>query len=138
MGEECKSLFRWRKFYSQNQPFWPSKSSKNYGLDKTWTWIWFQFHWKRKSRRHRGKVAHFMQAIACGKGLITVEQYHGRINAERFSSFVREDCLKKLFKKCLEKVLTQGNFFSRMVILHRTVWKPDLSRMRLLVKNVPF
>ena len=38
-----------------------------------------------------GNVAHFMAAIAYGKGVIAAEQYHGRINAEKFSSFVREN-----------------------------------------------
>ena len=38
----------------------------------------------------------------------------------------------------LKKVLTQGgNFSYRKVILHRTVWKPDLSGMRLVFKNLP-
>ena len=31
-----------------------------------------------------------MAAIAYGKGVIAAEQYHGRINAEKFSSFVCE------------------------------------------------
>ena len=35
-------------------------------------------------------VAHSMAAIAYGKGAIAAEQYHGRINAGTFSSFVRE------------------------------------------------
>ena len=36
-------------------------------------------------------VAHFIAAIAYGKGLIAAEQYHGRTNAEKFSSFVHEN-----------------------------------------------
>ena len=31
-----------------------------------------------------------MAAIAYGKCIVAAEQYHGRINAETFSSFVRE------------------------------------------------
>ena len=37
-----------------------------------------------------GNVAHFMAAIIYGKGVITAEQCHGRTNAEKLSSFVRE------------------------------------------------
>ena len=43
------------------------------------------------------------KAIVYGKGVIAAEQYHGRINAEKFSSF---DC--EHFVSMLKKVLTQG------------------------------
>ena len=46
-----------------------------------------------------GSVAHFMAAIAYGKGVIAAEQYFGRINADTFSSFVREH-FASMFKKC--------------------------------------
>ena len=45
-----------------------------------------------------GTVAHFMAAIACGKGVIVAEQYHGSINIEKFSSFVRKH-FASMFKK---------------------------------------
>ena len=45
-----------------------------------------------------GNIAHFMAAIAYGKGVIAAEQYHGRINAEKCSLFVREH-FSSMFKK---------------------------------------
>ena len=45
-----------------------------------------------------GTAAHFMAAIVYGKGVIAAEQYHGRKNAEKFSSFVRENFCS-IFKK---------------------------------------
>ena len=39
-----------------------------------------------------------MAAIAYGKGVIAAEQYHGRIIAEKFSSFVRKH-FASMFKK---------------------------------------
>ena len=46
-----------------------------------------------------GSVAHFMAAIAYGKGIIAAEQSFGRINADTFSSFV-SDYFASMFKKC--------------------------------------
>ena len=61
------------------------------GLDFGYTANW--------SHEETGRsVAHFMAAIAYGKGLIGAEQYHGRINAEKFSSFIREH-FASMFKK---------------------------------------
>ena len=69
-----------------------------------------------------GSVAHFMAAIAYGKGVIAAEQYFGRINADTFSSFVSEH-----LPACLRNVLTQKeNCFSKMGIHHKIVVKPDL------------
>ena len=44
-------------------------------------------------------MAPFTTAIAFGKGVITAEQYFGRINADTFSSFVYEH-FASMFKKC--------------------------------------
>ena len=49
----------------------------------------------------------FMVVIAYGMGIIAAEQYHGRVNAKKVSSFVREH-LASMFKK----VLTQREIFS--------------------------
>ena len=37
-----------------------------------------------------GKVAHFIAAIAHGKGMVLCEQYHGKLNDQSFANFVRE------------------------------------------------
>ena len=77
----------------------------------------FGFTGKGSHKGTGGTAAHFMAAIAYGKGVIAAEQYHGRINAEKFSSFVREH-----FASTFKKSATQGgNFSYRMVILHKTV-----------------
>ena len=79
-------------------------------------------------------MAHFMAAIAYGKGVIAAEQYFGRINADTFSSFVSQH-FASMFKKCpnpkgklfLRNVLTQKeNCFCQMGIHHKIVVKPDL------------
>ena len=46
-----------------------------------------------------GSVAHFIVAIAYGKGVIAAEQYHGRINAEKFSSFINEHFASSIKKR---------------------------------------
>lgn len=37
-----------------------------------------------------GRVAHFMAAIAHGKGVVLCEQYHGKLNGQSFAEFIRE------------------------------------------------
>jgi len=37
-----------------------------------------------------GRVAHFIVAIAHGKGVILCEQYFGRLNGEKFAQFIRD------------------------------------------------
>ena len=59
-----------------------------------------------------GSVAHFMAAIAYGKGVISAKHYFGRINADTFSSFVSEN-FASMFKKCPNP---KGNFFCHMGI----------------------
>ena len=54
----------------------------NDGLD-------FNFTAKGSHVGSGGKVAHFMAAIAHGKGVILAEQYEGKINGEKFSDFIR-------------------------------------------------
>ena len=63
---------------------------------------------------------------------VAAEQCHGRINAKTFSSFVGEP-----FGSMFRQVLTQEGIFScSMVILRRTVSKPDLPGMRLGLENL--
>ena len=45
-------------------------------------------------------VSHFTTAIDYEKGVTAAKQYHGRINAERFSLFVRELFASMCKKKC--------------------------------------
>ena len=59
----------------------------------------FGFTAKGSHERTGRSVAHFMAAIAYGKGVIAAEQYFGRINADTFSSFVSEH-FDSMFKKC--------------------------------------
>ena len=94
----------------------------------------FSFTGKRSHEGTGGTVAHFMAGWAYGKGVTAAEQYHGRKNTEKFSSFVHEH-----FASMFKIMLTQGeNFSYRMVILHETVWKPDPPGMRLAFENLPF
>ena len=58
----------------------------------------FGFTGKESHEATGGTVAHFMAAIAYGKGVIAAAQYHGRINAEKFSSFVGKH-FARMFKK---------------------------------------
>ena len=77
----------------------------------------FSFAGKGSHEDTGGTVAHFMVAIAYGKGVTAAEQYHVRKNTEKFTSFVCEH-----FASMFKIMLTQGeNFSYRMVILHRTV-----------------
>ena len=59
----------------------------------------FGFTAKGSDKETGGSVAHFMAAIAYEKGVIAAEQYFGRINTDRFSSFVSEH-FASMFKKC--------------------------------------
>lgn len=71
-----------------------------------------------------GSVAHFMAAIAHGKGVIAAEQYFGRINAETFSSFVREH-FATMFKESPNpkgKLFLQDGDPSQNSCKARTAW----------------
>ena len=58
----------------------------------------FGFTGKGSHEGTGGNVAHFMAAITYGNGVIAAKQHHGIINAETFSSFVREH-FASMFKK---------------------------------------
>ena len=49
--------------------------------------IGFNFTGKGKHEGTGENIAHFIAAFAYGNGKIAAEQYHGRINAEKFSPF---------------------------------------------------
>ena len=69
-------------------------------------------------------VAHFMAAIAYGKGVIAAEQYHGRMNAEKFSSFVREH-FASMFKRSANprgKLFLQDGDPSQNSVKARSAW----------------
>ena len=51
----------------------------------------FQRTAKGSHEGNGGKVAHFLVAIAYGKGVILAEQYEGNMNGEKFSEFIREE-----------------------------------------------
>ena len=58
----------------------------------------FVFTGKGSQESTRKAVIHFIAETAYVKGVIVAEQYHGRINNENFSSFVREH-FASIFKK---------------------------------------
>ena len=65
-----------------------------------------------------------MVAISYGNGVIAVEQYHGRINAEKFFSFVREH-FAGMFKKSASprgKYLIQDGDPSQKSVKVRSAW----------------
>lgn len=73
-----------------------------------WAMAWgkprqgFDFSFTGKGS-HEGTVetvSHFTTAIDYEKGVTAAKQYHGRINAERFSLFVREHFASMYKKKC--------------------------------------
>ena len=71
-----------------------------------------------------GSVAHFMAAIAYGKGVIAEEQHFGRINADTFSSFIHEH-FASMFKKChnpKEKLFLQDGDPSQNSCKVRSAW----------------
>ena len=71
-----------------------------------------------------------MAAIAYGKGLIAVEQYHGRISAEKFSSFVREH-FASMFKKRAKprrKLFLQDGDPSQNSVKARSAWDEIVTR----------
>ena len=77
-----------------------------------------------------GSVAHFMAAIAYGKGVIVAEQYFGRINADIFSSFVREH-FASMFKKSANpkgKLFLQDGDPSQNSCKARTAWDEEGAR----------
>ncbi|XP_028419243.1 uncharacterized protein LOC114545017 [Dendronephthya gigantea] len=46
-----------------------------------------------------GKVAHFIAAIAYGKGFVLCEQYNGKLNGQSFADFIREN-FPRVFSSC--------------------------------------
>ena len=85
-------LIRWTLLTkSELQELWPGESQPEKGFD-------FGFFGKGSHKGTGETVAYFMTAIAYGKGVIAAEQYHRRINAEKFSSSVREH-FASMFKK---------------------------------------
>ena len=90
----------------------------------------FSYNGKWSHKGTGGNVSYFMEAIAYERCKIAVEQYHSRINAEKYSSFVCEQFIN-LFKKLLFQC---GDFSCIMVILHRKVWKLDLPGIGLAFK----
>ena len=84
----------------------------------------FGFTGKGSHEGTGGTVAHFMAAIAYGKGVIAAEQYHGRINAEKFSSFVCEH-FAGMFKKSANprgKLFLQDDYPSQNSVKAGSAW----------------
>ena len=84
----------------------------------------FGFTGKGSHETTGGTVADFMAAIAYGKGVIAAEQYHGRINVEKFSSFVREH-FASMFKKSANprgKLFLQDGDPSQNSVKARSAW----------------
>ena len=80
--------------------------------------------WKRPDLGLSFGFNSFLAAIAYGKGVNAAEQYHGRINAEEFSSFIREH-FASMFQKSTNprgKLLLQDGDPSQNSIKRRTAW----------------
>ena len=82
----------------------------------------FGFTAKGSHKGTGGSVAHFMAAIAYGKGVIAAEQYFRELMQIHFRLL-----FMKTLQACLKCVLTQKeNCFCKTGIHHKIVVKPDL------------
>ena len=84
----------------------------------------FGFFGKGSHEGTGGTVAHFMAATPYRKCVIVAEQYHGRINAETFCSFVREH-FASMFKEIpnpKEKLFVQDGDLSQNSVKARSAW----------------
>ena len=105
-------------------PFDQARASRAMAWRKPGQGFDFGFTGKGSHEGTGGTVAHFMAAIAYGKGVIAAEQYHGRINAEKFSSFVREH-FASMFKKSANprgKLFLQDGDPSQNSVKARSAW----------------
>ena len=87
----------------------------------------------------RGSVAHFMAAIAYGKGVIAAEQYFGRISADTLSSFVHEH-FASMFKKCpnpKKKIVLQDGDPSQNSCKARSAWDKIGERKISIPARIP-
>ena len=84
-------------FTQKTNPFKQARAPKAMAWKRPGQGFHFGFTRKGSQKDTGGTVAQFMTVIAYGKGESGAEQYHGRINAERFSSFVR-DYFASMFK----------------------------------------
>ena len=78
--------------------FEQARALKNIACRKPGRGLDFDFTGKGSRESTEGNVAHFMAVVAYGKGVIAAEQYHGRIDAEKFSSCAYEH-FASMFKK---------------------------------------
>ena len=84
-------------FTQKTNPFKQARAPKAMAWKRPGEGFDFGFTKKGSQKDTGGTVAQFMTVIAYWKGESGAEQYHGRINAERFSSFVR-DYFASMFK----------------------------------------
>ena len=77
-------------FTHKTNPFDQARAPRAMAWRKPGQGFDFGFTGKGSHEGTGGNVAHFMSAIAYGKGVIAAEEYHRRINSKTFSSFVRE------------------------------------------------
>ena len=75
-----------------------ARSSKKKGLLETWRDTITELYSQGNHEGTGGKTAHFIAAIAYGKGFILSEQYQGNMNGEEFAEFIRTH-----FKSALEQ-----------------------------------
>ena len=109
-------------FTHKKNPFDQARSPRAMAWRKPGPGLDFGFTAKGSHEGTGRSVTHFMAAVAYGKGVIAAEQYFGRINADTFSSFVREH-----FAGMLRNALTQKEkCFCKTGIHHKIVVKPDL------------
>ena len=121
-------------FTHKINPLGQARAPRSMAWRKPWQGFNYGFTVKGINEGTVETVSYFTAAIDYGKGVTAAKQYHGRINAETFSLFVREH-FARMFKKSANP---RGKFSYRMVILHRAASKPDLPGMRLMLEKLPF
>ena len=111
-------------FTHKMNPFDQARAPRAMAWRKAGQGFDFGFTGKGSHEGTGGSVAQSMAAIAYGKGVIAAEQYHGRINAEKFSSFVH-DHFASMFKKSANprgKLFLQDGDPSQNSVKARSAW----------------
>ena len=138
-------------FIHKRNPFDQARAPRGMAWRKPGQGLDFGFTGKGSHEGTGGSVAHFIAAIAYGKGVIVAEQYFGRIDAKKFSAFVKEH-FASMFKKSPNpkgKLFLQDGDPSQNSAKARTAWdavgarkfsipprSPDLNPIENVFKSV--
>ena len=126
-------------FTHKMNPFDQARASRAMTWRKPGQGFDFGFTGKESHEGTGGTVAHFMAEIAYGKGVIAAEQYHGRINVEKFPSFVREH-FASMFKKSANprrKLFLQVGDPSQNSVKARSAWDKVGARKFTIPERIP-